>query len=640
MQLINSSASIVPRVGSIVDAIDVFCGFGGSSQGIHAAGAEVRAAANHDKLAIECHAANFPQVDHWRADLVDKDSGDYMDPADLPAARFAWFSPGCTHHTQANAKKIYERGRQALLFELDDDFDYAAYARSERSRVTMSCVLRYADRNRPELIVVENVVEVCHWGPGRDGSTFRWWMKKLKNLGYEVECCFFNSMFFPPCPQSRDRIYIVAWRKGNKRPDLDYHPIAYCTSDRCGGKIVGAVQTWKPRTASWPLPRWGKYDRQYIYTCPDCRQRVEPAAWPAYSAINWANLGPTLGERSSLGLKPLAPATVARIRRALAKFSNGPPIIIPAKSVWGVDRPVYIPLPTQTTQQDKALITTLVQQRFNGNPVSAHGQVPTVTTQQSDLTLASAVLPVAGNTFERQNYVRARHVADQMFTQHTTQAFGFATTPSLVEMRGGGSAQSGQHPVTDATHTVTAGGRHHGLVSLPFLLNGQDNDSARSVADSGFTVRAEGGPARLVSPALFAKFNGAPGDTAWHSTCDSLNTVTTSDSHGLVVLPWIEQFLRGADAIAVTEQLATVMTHIRHALASVEELPLDSITDDDLMNVRFRMLEPDPELRFAMAFGPAYILLGNKTQMTFGLGNAVTPPPAEWITERSLATLR
>ena len=57
------------------------------------------------------------------------------------------------------------------------------------------------------------------------------------------------------------------------------------------------------------------------------------------------------------------------------------------------------------------------------------------------------------------------------------------------------------------------------------------------------------------------------------------------------------------------------------------------------MNTRFRMLEPDPELRLAMAFDPDYILLGNKTQMTSGLGNAVTPPVATWITARCLETL-
>ena len=82
-----------------------------------------------------------------------------------------------------------------------------------------------------------------------------------------------------------------------------------------------------------------------------------------------------------------------------------------------------------------------------------------------------------------------------------------------------------------------------------------------------------------------------------------------------------------------------MMSEIRDALDSTQELSLDQITEEDLMNTRFRMLEPHPELRRAMAFDDDYILLGNKTQMTSGLGNAVTPPVADWITGRCLATL-
>lgn len=693
--------AIITHPGFTVDAIDVFCGFGGSSQGIHKAGAEVRAAANHNKLAIECHAANFPEVDHWRADLVDHESADYLDPADLPPARFAWFSPGCQHHTQANATKLYERGRQTMLFGDGEEFDEAAYARSERSRVTMSCVLRYADRRRPESIVVENVVEVCHWGPGRDGSTFRWWLQTLKNIGYEVECCFFNSMFFPPCPQSRDRIYIVAWLRGNKRPDLDYRPVAYCASQKCGGRIVRAVQTWKPRKKTWPLARWGKYKRQYVYTCPECRQQVEPAAWPAWTAIDWTNLGIPIGEREKYGLKPLAAATVERVRHGIGNSRNYPPVVIPTKSVWGKEHSVATPFATQTTQQDKAVVTAgVVAQRTENVPVSVSAPAAPVTTSgggghalvsaiipqrshtqgehvsghvdplttHGDMSLASLVLPVcgktkdyqrgshaseptftqqttpklalasmfiknnggageakyralpvidpfgaltahptqalastvvpaAGNTYEHGGYKRTRHVNEQFFTQHTSQSYGLATA-GLAELHGGGS--SARH-VSSEAHTVLGGGLHH---------------------------------------AMFAKFNGGPEDTSWHHTGEPFNTVTTADTHGLIFRPWIEQFLAGSDHIAVTEQLATVMTHMRHALAAIKDEPGDPVTDDDIARTFFRMLEPDPELRFVMAFGRDYILLGNKTQMTAGLGNAVTPPAAEWLTERCLATLR
>ncbi|MHB1762652.1 MAG: hypothetical protein ACYCS4_07935 [Acidimicrobiales bacterium] len=299
-----------------------------------------------------------------------------------------------------------------------------------------------------------------------------------------------------------------------------------------------------------------------------------PAAWPAYSAIDWSDLGTSLADRHLYGQRPLAPKTVERIRRALAKFAYGAPVVIPVKSVFGSDRSVVEPFATQTAQQEKALVTQGV------------------------------VLPVAGNTFEWPNQVRAKALFDALYTQHTTISFGFAHMPALVEMRGGGSLISGQHPVVSPAHSVTAGGMHHGLV---------------------------------VPPALFTKINGGPGDTSWHEMADPLNTITAHDTHGLLVLPWLEQYM--SDPAPITEALATVMSHARHALVSVPAISPDEITDEQLGAVRFRMLEPDPELRRAMGFEAEYRLLGNKRQQTAGLGNAVTPPVATWIAERMFETL-
>jgi DNA (cytosine-5)-methyltransferase 1 len=415
----------------------------------------------------------------------------------------------------------------------------------------MLCPLRYAAKHRPEMVVVENVVEAAKWGPMRDGSTFRWWLREWEKIGYEHECLFLNSMFFPPCPQSRDRMYVVLWRKGNTKPDLDHRPTALCTSDRCSGSVVQAVQSWKKPTKAWPLPRWGKYGAQYVYRCPDCRSTVVPVAWPAYSAIDWSKLGPTMAERRDLGMT-LATSTMERVRRGLAKFKDGPPILIPARGVgWGADRPVTEPMTTLTTVHEQALVVPLRTHHEARHPTE---QLPTVVAGNVGMGI---VVPVNGNDHERPGQTRARPLDEPMFTLTGTQAWGFAI-PFVAEMRGGGS---NERSVVDPLASVVAGGFHHGLTS----------------------------------PALFQKINGAPGDTAWHHMGEPLNAVTPTG---------------------------------------------DPITDEDMDRVRFRMLEPDPELRRAMSFGDDYILLGNKTQRTSGLGNAVTPPVASWITERCLATLR
>lgn len=646
--------ALITRVGEEVDGGDMFAGWGGSSQGIHAAGATIRWAANHDPLSIECHNTNWGDVDHYLADLSDIYSPRFIDPVTLPPVRFLWASPSCKYHSKANAEKLYAAGPQAQLSFTDDvdpDLDIR-YANSERSRVTMCCPLRYASRHFPEVAVIENVIEAAQWGPRRkgnkgpgDGSTFQWWLREWADLGYEHEVLFLNSMFFPPCPQSRDRMYVVFWRKGRvRKPDLDFRPTAYCTSQRCGGELVQAVQTWKPRTSCWPLARWGGYGTQYTYNCPTCRERVHPAAWPAYTAIDWSNLGPMLGERALHGLNPLRPNTVERIRRGLTKFRDGPPIILPAKGpAWGTDRPVTMPLPTQTSQQDKAIafmvknnggadetgyravpihdplgsITTSPTQALttailNGqsNHSAKHAADPLFTVPAGGgancLATEGVVLPAYGHVHERAGQTRARSLHDQLFTQHTSESFGFAHSPFVVEMRGGGSVRSGQHPVTSPLHAVTAGGMHHGLST----------------------------------PGMHVKLNGGPGDTAWHGVDDPLNTIVTRGQGGVgfLVMPWVEQYQ--SDPIGVTEQLATCMTRMRLALASIEPGDLTGVTDEELESVRFRMLDPDPELRRAMAFGADYVLIGNKSEMTCGLGNAVTPPVATAITERCLAVLR
>lgn len=604
--------AVIDRVGETVDAIDVFCGFGGSSQGIHAAGATVLAAANHNAISLECHATNFPDTEHWQADLVDaadpkvinragkKVAGMYLDPADLPAARFAWFSPACTHHSQANAKKIYSRGHQAAIDD-DDEWDEQAYVNSERSRVTMSCVLRYAAARHPEIIAVENVVEVTKWGPNRDGSTFEWWCRELEKEGYVIQHLYFNSMFFPPCPQSRDRWYCVASRRGSTMPDLDYRPRAYCMSDRCGGRHVEAVQSFKRPTKAWPMPKWGKYRSQYVYRCPDCYEQVDPASWIALSAMDLDHLGPTIGERRAAG-RPLAPKTLERTRRAWAKFWYAPPVALPAGS--GLPSIVHTAHPldpgrfrhggehlgTLSRKNDQGLAMVVPNRTHNLARHAGQATAPVMTSATQAM-----VVTAAGNTAERPGQTRARHSTSPLFTQSATAESAVVFSPTL---RGDHDQQThaGQ-PLT----TVSAAGTHHPLVT-----------------------------------ALFQKQNGGPESTAPHTLFDPLSTITGRDTTGLMLMPWAGELRLNPSAI--TDDVAVLTAQLRRSLDSA--IPYDGIITDEMLDqVHFRMLKPDPELRRATAFADSFILIGTNEQMTAGLGNAVTPPVALFITTRCLATL-
>lgn len=553
-----SSFSIVhsTRRGDL-KSLEMFAGFGGMTEGVEAAGIPTLLAVNHWGKAIESHARNFPHVDHQQADLLDPTADRYADPARLPAAKVLIAAPSCRHHSQANSERIYRDGPTLFNYHLPENSD-DKYANSERSRATAICPLRYAAAHLPLVAVIECTVELAQWGPkakGRstgDGTTFQWWLGQWRDLGYESEILFLNSGFFPPCPQSRDRMYCVFWQRGLPRPDLRHRPQAFCTSDRCGGAWRTAAQAWKPRKPSWPLERWGKYGKQYVYACVECGHEAQPMAYPAFTAIDFTDLGPTIGDRTG---KPLQPKTLDRIRRGVNKFRDFPPLVLADGVVQGI------------------------------------------------------LTPAAGNTYEHDGCSRSRHFSDQFFAQSTTLEHALVTQSFMTEMRGGGSVKAGQHDLLGPLHAVTAGGLHHGLCSF-----------------------------------AFAKFNGGPSDTAWHPPTDQLGTQTATGvapNTGLISLTMPLVHANSGDRYrSVLEQLAALTTaRERYLVTELRDLNAGGALDLDA--IHFRMLKPRTELRRAMAFPDTYAFVEGHTQadITKGLGNAVTPPVAEWILRQLLAIL-
>jgi site-specific DNA-cytosine methylase len=70
-------------------------------------------------------------------------------------------------------------------------------------------VCDFAEVHRYNAIIVENVVDA------RDWVMWPAWLHAMELLGYNHKCVYLNSMFAHPTPQSRDRMYVVFWRKGN-----------------------------------------------------------------------------------------------------------------------------------------------------------------------------------------------------------------------------------------------------------------------------------------------------------------------------------------------------------------------------------------------------------------------------------------
>lgn len=365
---------------SYLTVTDQFCGAGGSSQGVkkvatkYNGGIEVKLALNHWDLAIETHNTNFPNTLH---DCTDVSA---CDPRRYPSTDVLITSPECTNHSNAQGTK---KAKQQLdLFEkgiLDPS--------AERSRATMWDVVRFAEVHNYNAIITENVVDARKW------IMFDAWINAMRTLGYEHKCCFLNSMHFWPTPQSRDRMYVVFWKRGNKAPDLNFMPLANC--EACG-KDVNAVQSWKRNQKAY------KYRSGYVYCCPKCSKVVEPYYYAAFNCIDWTQPGSRIGDRK----KPLASKTLRRIEYGRKKYGTAP-FLFPttySDQARGIVKDVFQVGRTQTTFGTDALLTHPYiitsehsMQEPNSYVKSAFGTLPTQATRQTVGVVTPIIAPIIIN---------------------------------------------------------------------------------------------------------------------------------------------------------------------------------------------------------------------------------------------------
>ncbi|MDJ1500486.1 DNA cytosine methyltransferase [Xanthocytophaga agilis] len=353
---------------------DMFCGCGGSSQGAKkVAGVEVKYALNHWKLAIESHNTNHPDTHHDCADISETHPARYNRTTGLIA------SPECTKHSGGSGKKRKNLNQQDIF--QNKAFDPSAI----KSRATMWDVPRFAEIHNYEFIITENVVEVRDW--------IMWdaWLKAMHLLGYQHECVYLNAQFAHGegisgfSPQSRDRIYVVFWKKGNKKPNLQIRPKAPCI--RCGE--VEAYQAWKPKS-----PKYGKYKKQYIYQCSICNTEVVPYYYAALNAVDFTIPMVRIADRHKLKMKDLCDNTIARIKYGLQKYSKPttevnnsylfePFVLETAYTHSKSDRTRSLMnvLMTQTTQQSLGMVTPFFGIHHGNSKVhSAEDPLSTVTT--------------------------------------------------------------------------------------------------------------------------------------------------------------------------------------------------------------------------------------------------------------------
>lgn len=460
------------RKNSYITLTDQFCGAGGSSIGATLAGAEVKLAMNHWKLAIETHNTNFPKVDHDCADIS------AVDPRRYASTDILITSPECTNHSLAKGKprRFYEKNLWGDV--LIDPAD-------ERSRATMWDVPRFAEYHDYNIIVTENVVDAVKW------RMWDAWLSAMHALGYEHEVVYFNSMFAFPTPQSRDRIYVVFWKKGNRKPDLEFRPLARCMN--CDANVE-AIQTWKNGK------RWGRYKAQYFYRCPKCHQQITPYYYAAFNAIDWTIEAERIGDRKTA----LKPKTLARIQYGLEAYGRQM-MVVTGRYTSGLECRVKDatrePLPTQPGDASHAVVLPWMietaHSQGNGKYVtSGAGPVPTQTTAQTLGIVAGFLTKHYGGGANPK--FMSSDLAEPTGTQTTAGNQSLLTLPIayqkqmglidpgfIAEMRGASKARG----LEEALMCVTSSRSHHALLSAhSFLSYYYGTQQASSIGDPIHTV--------------------------------------------------------------------------------------------------------------------------------------------------------
>lgn len=370
---------------------DLFCGAGGTSEGalqaLRALGYTVNLTAiNHWPTAVATHSANHPNARHLCASLDSLNPRDLFKPGELD---LLWASPECTHHSIA-------RGGKPI---------------NDQSRATAWCVIRWAEALTPSHIFVENVPEFLTWGPtgsngrpltSRKGETFRAWKTALESIGYKVDFRILCAADYGD-PTTRKRLFVQAVR-GRRR-------------------IV------------WPNQTHAARPQADLFT-------AERKPWrAAKEIIDFSLPSRSIYERK----RPLAPKTLARIRKGLEKY--GPRDFVIAwdhqsgNGVWQADRP----LSAITTKARHGVVQPfIVKLRGTNDAADIDKPLPTITAGGTHLALAEPFL------IPQQSGGAPRPVTEPLPTIATAGAIGLVQ-PFLVNYYGNGDALDVNAPLDTVT---------------------------------------------------------------------------------------------------------------------------------------------------------------------------------------------
>lgn len=434
--------------------VDSFAGGGGASTGIEMAlGRSPDVAINHSTSALALHEANHPDTLHLDSNIWD------VDPIEIAKGRkvgLLWASPDCKHFSRASGKALKDRNIRDLAWVIVD----------------------WAEKVKPDVILMENVEEFQTWGPvGEDGRpvkefagmTFELWVKRLKKAGYKLQWKALRGCDYG-APTIRKRFFMVARRDG--RPIVWPKPTH--GDPKSSSVKKGKLLPW--RTAAecidWSIP------------CPSIFMTKEEAV--QYGKENDCNAPK----------RPLTKNTLARIARGMGRYvlnANRPFVVNLTHGGRVEDAADPFKTITGANRGEKSVVVPSIT-RFNSGAtgVAMDEPMPTVTANSwikkpggaAPLGMIAPHLMSLKGSARRDSAPGSPHPTVLAGGGHSS-----LVAPALVSVAHGYSGGRREYPLTDPHGTVTSGGISHAVFS-PILTYAQQGGSNRSLEEPTHTITA------------------------------------------------------------------------------------------------------------------------------------------------------
>ncbi len=541
-------------------SVDLFCGAGGTSEGIRQALLESPAfAVNHNPDAIGVHDINHPETVHLESDVFAADPEIYISPSKQIGLLSA--SPSCVHFSTA-------RGGKPLDREIRD-----------QAWVVCNWCEHPNPRFNPRVVIVENVREFLTWAPltsenkidkryiDKDGlgSTFKEWRSRLIDAGYTVEYKVLNAAAYG-VPTKRHRLMIVARRDGlpirfpkathgpRNSPAvlagelLPYAPVSDCIdfTIQCNPIFMYARDAKKARCnrplADNTLKRIAAGIERYVL------EAEKPHIVSFGGDVAPAAAGTALSDSASnLSLvNPLiTPLTHTGPGRYYLMDSQLPTLTCARRGELALVSPVCAAVPTALAQPSENTITVQAASNDTADvPVAPIGFQITAPILDIDIAGEQGVTAPAspGAHFKVPTIVRVAHgsvckkgkkrgrgdhdICEPLPTQSTSNEFAiiepFMVTTGYGERRGQAPRV---HSVDDPITTLVAGGAKLALVQASMKSAHATEANDNSKPDPAIT-----GPS-VIRPIVAAHMAQHNSGNIGHSVDDPMSTMTTKVCH-------------------------------------------------------------------------------------------------------------